>query len=86
MLDKLTEEKKVLQGAVRERTGEYLVAALGLVAGLAWNDAIKSLIEELFPIAKNTIVVKFGYAVLITVVVVIASVYIIRFIGGGEKK
>ena len=39
------EEDKRIRDLVRERTMGYIVGALGLVAGLAWNDAIKSLIE-----------------------------------------
>ncbi|MBI4836905.1 MAG: hypothetical protein HY813_00655 [Candidatus Portnoybacteria bacterium] len=54
----------------------YIVAAFGLVAGLAWNDAIKSLIEYLFPLAQNTLLAKFGYAVLITAVVVTITIYL----------
>jgi hypothetical protein len=56
----------------------YILAGLGLVAGLAWNDAIKTLIEYLFPLEKNGLWAKFLYAILITLVVVILSVYLTR--------
>jgi hypothetical protein len=71
---------------VRSRTFGYISAALGLVAGLAWNDAISVLINTLFPLAKETILIKFLYAVLVTVVVVILIQYLERLINRGEDK
>jgi len=67
-----------LELELREKAAGYITAAFGLVAGLAWNDAIKSLIEYWFPLDKNSIAAKFIYAVLITVVLVIVSSYLIR--------
>lgn len=55
-----------------------MVGALGVVAGLAWNDAIKALIEFLFPLAKNTIIAQFIYAMIISVIVIIISVIITK--------
>jgi len=54
----------------------FLLAGLGLVAGLAWNDAIQALFKELFPLDKNSLIAKFLYAVIITIVVVIVSLQI----------
>ena len=61
---------------IRSRTFGYVSTALGLVAGLAWNDAIRVLIESVFPLARNTIAVKFLYAVIVTAVVVLLIRYI----------
>ncbi len=61
-----------LNNNVRGRAVGYIGAALGLVAGLAWNEAITALINALFPLAKDTVLVKFGYAIVLTVVIVIA--------------
>lgn len=74
----LKEEAEELKQAVRKKTLSYIAAALGLVAGLAWNDAIKALIEHLYPPSSNTLVAKFVYAFLITLVVIVVSTYIIR--------
>ena len=79
-LSRLKEGEKKLRKEVREKTISYIVAAFGLVAGLAWNDAIKSFIEYLFPLQRNNLWVKFIYAILITFVVVLISVYLIRLI------
>ena len=42
---KVKEEGKALKKEVRERTLGFITGGLGLVAGLAWNDAIKALID-----------------------------------------
>lgn len=62
-----------LSKQVREKTTGYILAAFGLVAGLAWNDAIKSTIDRFFPLDQGNIVIKFAYALVITIVVVIAG-------------
>lgn len=69
---------KEIKTQIKDQTAGYMAAALGLVAGLAWNDAIKALIEILFPFAKTGIFAKFFYAVLITVVVVFISRSILK--------
>ncbi|MEK9171243.1 MAG: DUF5654 family protein, partial [Patescibacteria group bacterium] len=42
-----------LSKQVREKTTGYILAAFGLVAGLAWNDAIKSTIDRFFPLNQG---------------------------------
>lgn len=69
-----------VKNAIREQIAGYLTAAFGLVAGLAWNDAIKALIEYIFPVKQNTLLAKFIYAIIMTLIVVMASVYIIRLL------
>ena len=70
-----------------KQTLGYIIAAFGLVAGLAWNDAIKALIEYLFPLSQNTLFAKFGYAVLVTVLAVLATTYALNtFTESDEEK
>ena len=76
-------EQKTLRTEVKERTVGYILAAFGLVAGLAWNDAIKSLIDTLIKQPGNSILIKFLYAIGVTVVIVIITVYLVKLI---EKK
>lgn len=61
---------------VRNQTIGYIVAAFGLVAGLAWNEAVKGLIDILFPLQQNSLVAKFIYAGIVTSFVIIISVYL----------
>lgn len=78
-------KEEVLGVEIKKRIIGYIVAASGLVAGLAWNDAIKSMIEYLFPLEKNTLAIKFIYAVIITVIVVMVTVYLARIIKKYDK-
>lgn len=77
-MSKLSEETKALRKAVRKQTIGYILTALGLVAGLAWNDAIKALIQKLFPLSTNGISAQFIYAAIITIIVVVVSLYLTR--------
>jgi len=85
VLSKSQKEKISLKEEIRGKLLSYMTAAFGLVAGLAWNDAIKSLIEFIFPLERNTVLVKFFYAVLITFAVVLISVYLLRFFKKEDK-
>jgi hypothetical protein len=77
-----------LEREVRERTLGYILTSFGLVAGLAWNEAIKAAIERYFSEPGNGLKAKFLYAVLMTVVVVIVSLYLSRIfkVKKPEKK
>ena len=76
---KIKDKGKEFEREVREKTFGYIVASFGLVAGLAWNEAIKAMIEVFFPLQKDTLKAKFIYAILITIVVVSVSLYFSRF-------
>lgn len=85
-IEKIKEESEELKKDLQQRLTGYIVGALGIVAGLAWNEAIKALIEYLFPLAKNTLFAKFLYAILMTLIVGIATYYIIKFLGKKEEE
>jgi len=57
------------RAAIKKKMFGYIAAGLGLVAGLAWNDAVKTLIDRLIPDTGNTIIAKLLYAFVITFVV-----------------
>lgn len=63
---------KETEKAVREKILTLILAGFGLVAALAWNEAIQSLFQIFFP-EKEGLIGKFLYAVLVTVIVVILS-------------
>lgn len=63
-----------------ERTIGYVTAAFGIVAGLAWNDAISSLITYLFPISKTNVLMKLVYALLLTFILVIITGYLVKLL------
>ncbi|OGZ46639.1 MAG: hypothetical protein A3J54_01220 [Candidatus Ryanbacteria bacterium RIFCSPHIGHO2_02_FULL_45_13b] len=68
---------------IRQKTLGYILAGFGFVAGLAWNDAIKSLIDYLYPAPGDILFSKFVYAFAVTVLVVFAGTYVLRVF---EKK
>lgn len=84
--NKIKKEVLDINKEVRNKLAGYIVAGLGLVAGLAWNDAIKSMIEYFFPLEENSLMAKFIYALLITLFVVLISVYTVRILKGKETK
>jgi hypothetical protein len=84
--EKLISEMAKVRSEVRNRTVKYIVAALGLVAGLAWNDAIKALIEYFFPQDQNSLKAKLVYAVFITLIVAVLSFYLSQLEKKEEKK
>ncbi|MDP3919160.1 MAG: DUF5654 family protein [Nanoarchaeota archaeon] len=55
-----------------QETRTILLGALALVAGLAWNEAIKNLFSEIFSTSLN-IIALFSYAILVTTIVVIIT-------------
>ena len=64
---------------VREATATYIASGLGIVVGLSWNDAIRSAIEYFYPPATGaSLLPKFFYAFVLTVIVVFVTAYIIR--------
>lgn len=77
------EQKNELKQELREKTFGYILAALGLVAGLAWSDAIKALIEKIYPTEGAGIIVKFIYAIIITTLIIVVSSYLLKL---GRKE
>ena len=73
-----SQEDIKLKTEIRERTLGYMLAAFGFVAGLAWNDAIQASIHYLYPLPENTLLAKFLYAIVISIVAVTISVYMSR--------
>lgn len=71
---------------VQQQTYSYITAALSVVAGLAWNDAVQSLIKQAFPLSGDSLVAKFVYAVAITVIVVLLTLVIKRILVREEQK
>jgi hypothetical protein len=65
-----------------EKTITLILGGFGLVAALAWNEAIQTLFNTLFPSNKG-LIGKFIYALIVTCIVVIIS---LQFKKISEKK
>ena len=77
---KIKDESKRLGREVEAKVMGYIAAGFGVVAGLAWNDAIKAAIDYLYPLPKDTLFARFIYAGFVTIAVVIVTVYITRIL------
>ena len=64
-----------------ETTAALITAAFGLVAALAWNETIKTAIAMVFPNDGDSIWGLLVYAIIVTVIAVIATILIARSIG-----
>lgn len=82
----MNREAAEIKKELRSRTFGYISGALGLVAGLAWNEAITEMINKVFPVAKDTVAVKFLYAVLVTLAVVVLVRYLDKMINRDPEK
>lgn len=60
-----------------EKLAALITAAFGLVAALAWNSAIQGLFKEIFG-ETSSLAAMFIYAVFVTAVAVIATIWISR--------
>jgi hypothetical protein len=72
----ITQNIKEAHNAVRKRMFSYIAAGFGLVVGFAWNDAISSLIKDIFPVGPSSIWAKFIYASILTTAVGYVLYYI----------
>ena len=68
-----------MRSQVLATVATLMTTAFGLIAALAWNEAIKAIILELFP-QQGGITGLLIYAVLITIIAVVATVIIARAI------
>lgn len=85
---KLKKESEELKNEVQEKVIGYVGAGLGVIASLAWNEAIKALIEYVFPLKQNTILAKFLYAGAMTLVLIFVTMYLVRIFSakGGSAQ
>ncbi len=75
-----------LEREIREKTLGYILTSFGLVAGLAWNEAIKAFIERFFSDPRNGLQAKFLYAIVMTILVVVISLYLTRLFKVEKKE
>jgi len=68
-----------------QTTAALMTAAFGMVAALAWNEAIKAMIAEFIESDNGSIIALVVYALVVTIVAVIATVMIARSISKLKK-
>ena len=75
-----------LRTEVMTQIAALVTAAFGLVAALAWNGAIQAIFKAIFG-TSDSIVAQLSYAVIVTIIAVVATILIARSISNakGEK-
>lgn len=68
-----------------DKMSALISAAFGLVAALAWNEAIKAIFKEIFGTA-DAVIPMLIYAVVVTVAAVIATIIVARALGKMKKS
>ena len=77
MADDEEEKPTTLKTEILDKIAALVTAAFGLVAALAWNDAIKSIFKEIFgeQAGPGPMII---YAVIVTIIAVILTIIVAR--------
>lgn len=80
------EEKQDLKIEILEQVAALATSGFGLVAALAWNDAIKAFFNTFFPQPGGNTLALFSYALVITILVVIVTTRLGRAVNTAKKQ
>lgn len=79
------EKEEPLKVIALDKIAALITAAFGLVAALAWNDAIKAIFKEIFGTA-DAIGPMLIYAITVTVAAVILTIIVARAVSNAKKS
>jgi len=83
MADEVKEEP--LKVVALDKIAALITAAFGLIAALAWNEAIKAIFKEIFGTAE-AITPLLIYAVVVTIAAVILTIVVARAVTNARKQ
>jgi MFS-type transporter involved in bile tolerance (Atg22 family) len=66
-----------MQKEVSEKIAALILAAFGLIAGLAWNTAIQEIFRLIFG-QQSDVLAMIAYAVIVTIIAVVVTIWIGR--------
>ncbi|MDQ3636885.1 MAG: DUF5654 family protein [Actinomycetota bacterium] len=72
---KAVKAEEALTGEILDKFSQLITTALGLVAALAWNDAIQTIFQQFLGSAGGALAAKIFYAVLVTIIVVMVLIH-----------
>ena len=78
------EKEETLKVIALDKIAALITAAFGLVAALAWNDAIKAIFKEIFGEA-DAIGPMLIYAIVVTIAAVILTILVARAVSNAKK-
>lgn len=81
-----SQEKKSLKVEVLEKMGQLVTTGFGIVAALAWNDLIKKFFDKVFSRPEDNLWAMFGYAVVVTVLIVVLTYILGRLLDRAKKQ
>jgi len=79
------EKPKGIIEEILDKLGSLVTAAFGLVAALAWNEAIQTIFRDVFG-TQQALPLMFGYAVIVTIIAVILTLIIARAVTKAKEK
>jgi len=79
------EKEEPMKVIVLDKIAALVTAAFGLVAALAWNEAIKAIFKEIFGEAES-IGPLLIYAIVVTIAAVILTIIVARSVANAKKK
>ena len=79
------EKEEPMKVVVLDKIAALVTAAFGLVAALAWNDAIKAIFREIFGEA-DSIGPMLIYAIIVTIAAVILTIIVARSVVNAKKN
>lgn len=71
--EKKTVAQRSVQVEILDKMGTLVTTGFGIVAALAWNDLIKKIFERVFPKPEDNLLALLGYAVAVTVLIVVVT-------------
>lgn len=74
-----------MRSEVIEKIAALVTAAFGLVAALAWNGAIQAIFKQVFGTAEG-VGPMLVYAVVVTIIAVIATIWVGKAAGKAKKE
>ncbi|MDH3360793.1 MAG: DUF5654 family protein [Nitrosopumilus sp.] len=75
--------KPTMKTEILDKIAALVTAAFGLVAALAWNDAIKTIFKEVFG-EQSTIGPMLLYAIVVTIIAVILTIIVARAVSNAK--
>ena len=79
------EKEEPLKVVVLDKIAALITAAFGLIAALAWNDAIKLIFKSIFG-EEDAIGPMLIYAIIVTIVAVILTIIVARAVSNAKKN
>ena len=79
------EKEPPMKIIIVDKMSALITAAFGLIAALAWNEAIKAIFKEIFG-SSESIVPLLIYAITVTIVAVILTILVARSLANMKKQ